>query len=313
MRILVVGAGAIGGYFGGRLLEAKQDVTFLVRPRRAAELASSGLLVQSRSGDVKISHPPTVLADNIHSTFDLILLSCKAYDLESAITSLAPAVGPGTAILPLLNGIRHMDVLDQRFGAAHVLGGLCVISTVLEAGGRVLHLNDLHLLAFGERDGSHSARVEAIASAFSGARFVSRLSNAILQEMWEKWVFIATCAGITCLMRASVGDIVAANAADLTATLLDECAAIASSQGFPPRPASIQQSHKTLTAPDSELEASMFRDIQRGAPIEADHMIGDLLRRGEKKALASPLLRVAHAHLKAYEVRRAREAASGLK
>jgi 2-dehydropantoate 2-reductase len=309
MRILVVGAGAIGGYFGGRLLEAKQDVTFLVRPRRAAEMAKSGLEIQSNFGDVTFSKPATIQAENLHSPFDLVLLSCKAYDLEGAITALAPAVGPDTAILPLLNGMRHLDILDQRFGAERVLGGMCVISTVLEAG-RVLHLNNLHLLTFGERDGSNSARVEAIASAFSGGRFESRLSNAILQEMWEKWVFIATCAGITCLMRASVGDIVSAGAADLVTTLLAECAAIAASQGFPPSPASIQQSGTMMTTPGSGLTASMFRDIERRAPIEASHMIGDLLRRGDERKIASPLLRVAYAHLKAYEARRARESAT---
>jgi 2-dehydropantoate 2-reductase len=309
MRILVVGAGAIGGYFGGRLLEAKQDVTFLVRPRRAAELASSGLQIQSRFGDVTLSQPPTVLAENLHSTFDLILLSCKAYDLDSAITSFAPAVGTSTVILPLLNGMRHLDVLDQRFSPAQIMGGLCVISSVLETGGRVVHLNELHLLSFGERDGSRSARADAIASAFSGSRFVTRLTNTILQKMWEKWVFIATCAGLTCLMRASVGDIVTAGAADLATTLMNECAAIAASQGFAPSPASIQQTQSMLTAPGSGMTASMFRDIERHAPIEADHMIGDLLHRGEKKGIDSPLLRVAYAHLKSYEARRAREAA----
>ena len=307
MRILVVGAGAIGGYFGGRLLEAKQDVTFLVRSRRNAELASAGLEIQSPNGNVTIPQPPTVLAENLNTTFDLIVLSCKAYDLDSAITSLAPAVGANTAILPLLNGMRHLDVLDQRFGADRVLGGLCVISSALAPGGRVMHLNKLDLLAFGERDGSRSARVEAIQSAFSEAHFGSRLSEMILQEMWEKWVFIASCAGITCLMRASIGDIVAASAAGYASTLLDECAAIAASQGYPPRPAPFQQSLAWLTAPGSPLVASMFRDIERNAPTEADHMIGDLLRRGEEQGLASPLLRVAHAHLRAYEARRARE------
>lgn len=308
MRILVVGAGAIGGYFGGRLLEAKQDVTFLVRPRRSAELASSGLEIKSPCGDINIPHPSTVLAENLHETFDLIVLSCKAFDLESAITSFAPAVGPNTVILPLLNGMGHIDVLDQRFGAAHVVGGLCVISTVLEPGGRIVHLNKLHALTFGERDGSNSPRVDAISKAFSGGNFVTRLSNIIVQEMWEKWVFIATCAGVTCLMRASIGDIVSAGAADLVSSLLDECAKIAECQGFPPSQSSIQKSRATLTAPGSDLAASMFRDIERGAPIEADHMIGDLLRRGQGQAIASPLLHVAHAHLKAYEARRAREA-----
>jgi len=309
MRILVVGAGATGGYFGGRLLEASQDVTFLVRPRRAAELASSGLLIQSPCGDVSIPQPATVLAENLHTAFDLILLSCKAYDLEGAIDSFAPAVGPDTLILPVLNGMRHLDVLDRRFGPSHVLGGLCVISAALEPGGRILHLNDLHLLAFGERDGSRSARVEAIASACSGVRFASRLSGVILQEMWEKWVFIATCAGITCLLRANIGDIVAAGAADFASQLLDECNAIATSQGFSTRPASLEKNRTIITQPASPLAASMFRDIERRAPVEADHMIGDLLRRSEQRQIASPLLRVAYAHLKTYEARRARETA----
>jgi 2-dehydropantoate 2-reductase len=309
MRILVVGAGGTGGYFGGRLLETKQDVTFLVRPRRAAQLASIGLVIQSPAGDVTILQPPTVLAGDLHPEFDLILLSCKAYDLEGAITAFAPAVGAETAILPLLNGMRHLDVLDRRFGPARVLGGIAVISSALEAEGRILHLNDLHTLIFGERDGSRSARVEAIAVAFSGGRFVSRLSDVILQEMWEKWVFIATAASITCLMRATVGDIAAAGGAGLASTLLDECAGIAASQHFPPRPQVLQRSRAMLTASGSGLTASMLRDVERHGPIEADHILGDLLRRGEQGGIDTPLLRIAHAHLNAYELRRAREAA----
>src|SRR5262245_8799844 len=166
MRILVVGAGGIGGYFGGRLLEAGRDVTFLVRPRRRAQLAASGLSIRSPAGDFDFSAPPTVTADELHDAFDLILLSCKSYDLDSAIESFATAVGPTTVILPLLNGMRHMDVLDRRFGADRVLGGLCIISSALDAEGRVLHLNDLHTLAFGERSGSNGALAAAIGEAF---------------------------------------------------------------------------------------------------------------------------------------------------
>jgi 2-dehydropantoate 2-reductase len=309
MRILVVGAGAIGGYFGGRLLAAKQDVTFLVRPRRAAELASSGLEITSPAGDVKIPNPPAVLAENLKPNYDLIMLSCKAYDLANAITSFAPAVGPETAIMPLLNGMQHMEVLDHRFGAEHVLGGLAMISTVLEPGGRIAHVNKLHILAYGERDGRRSQRVENIAQAFSGALFVTRLTDNILQEMWEKWVFIASCAGITCLMRATIGDVVAAGGAELSTALLAECAAISAAQGFAPSSASVELSRSLLTAPNSPLVASMFRDVERGGPIEAAHMIGDLLRRGKDAGVASPLLRVVNTHLKTYEARRARELA----
>src|SRR6202167_4462874 len=162
MRVLVVGAGAMGGYFGGRLLQAGRDVTFLVRPRRQAQLAKTGLVIRSRFGDVSLPAPPTVTADALRAPFDLILLSCKSYDLQSAADSFAPAVGPNTAILPLLNGMGHIDYLAERFGGGAVLGGQCVISATLDAEGRILHLNDFHALSFGERDGSASARAEAI-------------------------------------------------------------------------------------------------------------------------------------------------------
>jgi 2-dehydropantoate 2-reductase len=308
MRVLVVGAGAIGGYFGGRLLEAGRDVTFLVRPKRAAKLAEAGLTIRSPQGDFLAAAPQTVTAEAPGAGYDLVLLSCKAYDLDSALDDLAPAVGPETAILPLLNGMRHIDELDARFGAARVLGGQCAISTTLDAEGRILHLNDLHALTYGERDGSRSARIEAVEALFAGARFQARLSASIVQEMWDKWVFIVGGAGITCLMRAAVGDIVAAGGADLAAQLFDEAAAIAAASGYPLQDAVLQRGKTNFTAPGSRIMASMLRDIERGGPIEADHIIGDLLRRAAQPNPAG-LLRIVFAHLKAYEARRAFEAA----
>lgn len=309
MKTLVVGAGAIGGYYGGRMLEAGRDVTFLVRPRRAAELAKTGLVIRSEAGDFVRPSPHIVTAETLRETYDLILLSCKAYDLESAMESIAPAVGANTVILPLLNGMRHLDALDARFGAAPIVGGLCLISTVLDSEGRILHLTkDIHTLSFGEHDGTRSARAMEIAAEMAGAHFDARLSENILQELWEKWVFIASAAGITCLMRGTVGDIVAAGGADVAATLINECAAIATRSGFPPSASALQRTHGLLTAPGSAFAASMFRDLERGAAIEAEQIVGDLLRRDGKQGGASPLLRVVSVHLKTYEARRAREA-----
>ena len=310
LRVLVVGAGAIGGYFGGRLLEAGRNVTFLVRPGRAARLARDGLMIRSPRGDVHLPAPPRVLAEDLNRPFDLVLLSCKAYDLDGAMAAFAPAVGSGTAILPLLNGMGHLNRLDARFGPERVLGGECLISATLDADGRVVHLNDAHALLFGERDGARTARAEAIAAVFAGAGFDSRLSEAILQEMWEKWVFIAAAAGITCLMRASVGDVVAAGGADLAAGLLDECAAIAAGCGFAPRPEFLDRTRRMLTAPGAPLTASMLRDVEHGAPTEVDQILGDLLRRagaGVEGGASASLLRIALVHVEAYEARRPRE------
>jgi len=307
MRILVVGAGAIGGYFGGRLLQANRDVTFLVRERRAAQLRETGLVIKSPIGDLHVPGPPVILAANLRQPFDLILLSCKAYDLESAIESFAPAVGPGTTVLPLLNGMKHLDTLDARFGAKAVLGGLCLISTALDKDGRVLHLNNTHGLTFGERNGQRSERAQAIFAQMSGAPFDGRLSDHILQSMWEKWAFIAAAAGITCLMRATVGDIHAAGGADCARLIYEECAQIAAEAGFPPGDSTRQVSLTSLTTAGSPLTASMLRDIEGHGRTEVDQILGDLLQRRKAPPAGFSILAMAHVHVKAYEARRKRE------
>jgi 2-dehydropantoate 2-reductase len=309
MRILVVGAGAIGGYFGGRLMEAGSDVTFLVRRRRAAELAAAGLVIRSPKGNVTLRNPPTVLAEDLHEPYDVVLLSCKAYDLDGAIASFAPAVGPRTAILPLLNGMRHLDALDARFGRDRVLGGQCQIAVTLDENRAIVHLNDDHALSFGERDGTLSDRVRAIAAEMAGARFEAQPSQQILQDMWEKWVFLAALAGATCLMRAAIGDILRAPGGGAIALgLLDETRSVSQANGYPPRQAFLERAQAILTAAGSPLTASMLRDIERHAPIEADHIVGDLIARaGARESSRDPsLLRVAYANLKAYEARQAR-------
>lgn len=305
MRTLVLGAGGIGGYFGGRLLEAGRDVTFLVRRRRAEQLARTGLVIKSQYGDYHHPSPPTLLAENLRETYDVVLLSCKAYDLDDAMNAIAPAVGPNTAILPTLNGMRHMDALIDRFGERALLGGLCFIASTMDDDGRILHLNPNHTIVFGERDGRRSARIEAIAAELAHGAFESRLSDSIMQEMWEKWVFIATLAAITCLMRSTVGDIAAAGGAPIVHTLVEECAAIATRSGFAPSDETIQRSKSMFTAEGSSLTASMYRDIERGGPTEGQHLLGDLLRRGENPE-AYPVLRAANIHVATYEVRRAR-------
>ncbi len=302
MRTLVIGAGAVGGYFGGRLLEAGRDVTFLVRQGRAGELAASGLQIRSACGDATVAAPPTVLAGDLADTFDLILLSCKAYDLETAISSLTPAVGRDTAILPLLNGMRHLDILDRQFGSRHVLGGRCLIAATLNERREIVHLNNTHTITFGERDGAMSERVMAIDEMMNGALFDHKASPNILLEMWEKWTFLATLAGSTCLFRGAVGDICAApGGSEFVMRLFEECRSIAEAEGFPPSVPFLERSRGILTEAGSTLTASMLRDIEAGAPIEADHIIGDLLNRAE-----TPLLRIVYSALKAYEARRSR-------
>jgi 2-dehydropantoate 2-reductase len=305
MRILVVGAGAIGGYFGGRMLAAGQDVTFLVRPRRAAELAEAGLVIKSPLGDVTLKNPPTVQADKLSEKFDAILLSCKAFDLEDAIRSFAPAVGPQTAIIPMLNGMLHLNVLDAKFGPERVLGGLCAIAVTLNDKREVVQLAPMQSLTFGERDGKISDRVRAIADMMAAGKFGSVASENILQDMWEKWVFLASLAASTSLMRTSVGNILAApGGKDFLLGMVDECSAVARSQGYAPRAPFVERTHSMMTTEGSQMTASMFRDIKVGAAVEADHVIGDLIARGDAGKVPVPKLRIAYTHLKAYEKQR---------
>jgi 2-dehydropantoate 2-reductase len=306
MRILVVGAGAIGGYFGGRLLQAGRDVTFLVRPTRAAELARDGLVIKSPSGDVTLKNPPAVQADKLNEKFDVVLLSCKAFDLDDAIKSFAPAVGPQTAIIPLLNGMRHLDVLDEKFGKDRVLGGLCGIAVTLDERRHVVQLTPVfQSLTFGERDGTMSNRVRAVTETFAPGNIGSQASENIMQDMWEKWVLLATIASSTSLMRAPIGHILAApGGRDFMLGLRDECSAVAKAADYAPREALLTRLTGMLTTEGSPLTASMFRDIKAGAPVEADHIIGDMIARADAAKVPVPKLRTAYTHLKAYEQQR---------
>jgi len=310
MRVLVLGAGATGGYYGGRLLEAGRDVSFVVRSRRAAELAETGLVIRSPVGNARLK--PHVIAPGdwkLKDNFDLIILACKAYDLDSAIEAITPAMGRKTAILPLLNGFRHFDVLDARFGAERVLGGLCSIAVAMGDKGVIQHLGPMHVLRFGERSGEKSARVTAVETLFKDVNVDAKSSRDVMQALWEKWVMLASLAGMTCLMRASIGDIVAATPAGqkLMLQLLDECAAVAAAYGRAPRAAVLDDTRALLTKSGSTFTASMLRDIENGNRVEADHILGDLIARGTKAGVFTSLLEIAYCHVKAYEARRARE------
>jgi 2-dehydropantoate 2-reductase len=310
MRVLVVGAGAVGGYIGGRLLQAGRDVTFLVRPGRAEQIRKDGFAVRVAAERADELTVRAIVSEQIEAPYDLVLVTCKAYDLESAMDGFAPAVGPETAILPLLNGLRHLDLLSERFGASRLLGGQCVITATLDERGHAVLLGPTATLTFGELNSTLSRRTEAIATTMQDAGFVVQVSNAVLLEMWEKWVLLATFAGMTCLMRGAIGDIVAAGAAGLTEALLEECRHIAASEDQRIRPEVLQRIRTLLTQANSTIMASMLRDLERGTKTEADHVLGDLLDRQPELAVNSPsLLRIAYLHLKTYEARRAREGA----
>lgn len=310
MRILILGAGGTGGYFGGRLAQASVDVTFLVRPGRAAQLQSHGLQIRSPLGDTDFP-VQFVTADALpalaeQQPFDLVILSCKAYDLDSSVEAVAPAVGPETAVLPILNGLLHYAKLDARFGRDKVLGGLCFISATKGEQGEVLHLGRPASVTFGERGGvADSARVAALAADFKKAGVDYLASQDIGQDQWIKYTFLCSLAAATCMTRSPVGRIVATDdGRALINGLYNECLLAADADGHPvPHPAR-EKALGTLLEVGSPLTSSMLRDLEGGQQVEARQIVGDMLARVRETGRNAPLLMAAYVHLQAYQLGR---------
>ena len=303
MRMLVVGAGSTGGYFGGRLAAADRDVTFLVRPRRAGQLRKTGLQIVSPSGDFTLA-PKLLTADQIDSSFDVVLLTVKSYGLDQAIEDFAPAVGTDTLILPVLNGMRHMDVLVSRFSARNVAGCICKIASTLDDEGRIVQLAHFHELAYGEFDGSASERMKKLDAFMQNAGFNARISPVIQREMWEKWALLAALGSINCLMRGSIGEVAQApGGKEFANALLDEVLSVVRTVGVAPSEKFCAAIRAQLTDPNSPLTSSMYRDLQQGYPIESEQIVGNLVERAQGAGLATPLLSAAYANLSVYTAR----------
>jgi 2-dehydropantoate 2-reductase len=303
MRLLVVGAGSTGGYFGGRLAQAGHDVSFLVRPTRAAQLRDTGLRIVSPRGNLTM-RPSLLTAEEITSSYDAILLAVKGFQLDAALEEVAPAIGPETMILPVLNGMRHMEILAGRFAPQNIIGCALKVATELAVDGSVVQLTPLQDLAYGELDGGVTPRIEALGAFLHGADIGARLSNAIRREMWEKWALLAAVGALTCLMRGTVGDIeTCPGGAAFSLRLFDEIVEIIRAVGEPPSAIFLKTARAQLTEPGSPFASSMFRDVQRGRPIEVEEIVGDLLRRGADAGIAAPLLSAACLHLRVYRNR----------
>lgn len=301
MKILVLGAGAIGGYYGARLIEAGADVTFLVRPRRQALLQQQGLVVESElgrfAGAVK-----TVTADSVAPDFDLILLTCKTYDLLQAMDAIAPAMHAQTRILPFLNGMQAYDVLDARFGKQRVLGGVAYIAAMLTPQGAIAHMGKNDTVLIGHRSPETQEAAKSLHALLATSPGVRKLAGDVEQALWDKWVMITAGAAICCLMRGAIKDILQTrDGKRLTEQAIEECTAVARHAGHPLAPAAIDTVRGLLLDEQSPWAASMMRDIGQGAPrLEADAVIGDMLARAAQFGVDAALLRTAYCHLQVY-------------
>ncbi len=300
MRVLVVGAGATGGYFGGRLAEKGEDVTFLVRPGRKKQLKETGLVIKSVHGNFQ-SPVKTITSGETCKPFDLVLLAVKAYHLDGAIQSFKPYVHEQTMILPLLNGIRHMETLWQYFPQNNVLGGLCFIETTLNQQGEIEQYSAIHDVVFGEWDETKTPRIKQLEELFRGAKMRSRSSQKIQIDMWKKYLFISAMSGMTCLMRSSIGPVLNSPYGKETyQTFLEELFSVAVHK----EPRLSRDLPEKILASTAKLEpsmkSSMLRDVEKGLPIETDHFHGTLIEWAQK-GQKLPILKAIYSTLSIYQ------------
>lgn len=301
MRILVVGAGAIGGYFGGRLLEKGEDVTFLVRERRKKELESTGLVIRSVNGDCRFT-PQLITKNSEPEDYDVVLLSTKSYQLAGAIEDMRPFVGEKTMVLPLLNGIAHIAQLVEAFGEQSVIGGLCFVETTLDEEGIIIQSSPANQLVYGERTGQQTDRIQRLEQAFSGTKADFVLSEKINQEMWHKYLFITTMSGITTLFEEPIGPIRSLESGQRTiAALLKELEAVMEAAGAPIEPGISNILLERINSLGKEMKSSMQRDAEKSKPIEADHLQGYLLAKAKDLNVDVPVLETVFTKLKLYE------------
>jgi 2-dehydropantoate 2-reductase len=304
MRYLVLGAGAVGSYFGGMLLRGGADLNFLVRPRRAAQLADRGLIVKTPDGDIKCS-VKTILSGEVDGHYDVMLLACKAYDLDSAMDAIAPAVGDDSVVLPFQNGINHIDGLIDRFGQHRVLGGKTLANCWLSPDGDVTRrVGNPDQTSFGELTGERSARCEAIQRELSAGGAASTVSENIISELWAKCSAFVAVATIAALSRATGGEIAATpSGAAFVASVLDECERVSAAEGYPmPKDvnARVSRNYGVLGSP---FRPSILDDLDAGRRTEGEHTIGDFVRRADRHGLEAPLLRAALCNVQVHEGR----------
>jgi 2-dehydropantoate 2-reductase len=300
MKILVAGAGATGGYFGGRMVLAGRDVTFLVRSRRAAELRGG---LRLRGPEEEQAFPVrTVTAEELDSPFDLVIIAVKAGALETVAEQVAPAVGPETMILPFLNGMSHLDVLTRRYGADRVLGGLVKVVATVAEDGSIRQMNPLATMSIGEQSGERTARVEELFRELDVPGYKLTLADDIMAAMWHKWVFIAAAGTITCLMRGPVGDIVASDGGeDFALAAIAETEAVAAAAGRPVPEKEHGLSVRMLTEQGSSFTSSLYRDVTADLPHEGEHILGQLVARADALGVDVPLTRLALLQLRVHD------------
>ena len=300
MRILIAGAGATGGYFGARLVQAGRDVTFLVRPRRAEQLRAELRLV-GPSGEETVPIA-TITAEDLDGTYDLVIVAVKAGALPTVIDHIAPAVGEKTMVLPFLNGMAHLMALNHRFGAARVLGGIVKVVATMADDGAIHQMHPIATLTLGPQSGPVTDQIRRIHKELSAPGIETSMAEDVVAAMWHKWAFITAAGTITCMMRAPVGNIVAVPSGEqFIRDVIAETEQVAAVASYPLPGLEHYAMVAMLTAPGSGFTSSLYRDVTAGLPHEGEHLLGAFVSTATELGVDTPLTALALLQLRAHD------------
>ncbi len=301
MKIVVVGAGALGAYFGARWQEAGQDVTFLVRQKRADQLRKNGLRIKSIEGDYQLDKPAIVENPGEIQEADLVVLAVKGYHLDGTLEQLQVLVDKGAKVLPVLNGIEHIPILQEKLGKDAVLGGLSFIISTLDEQGGVEHTSPFHELVYGALTPEQEEICRQIAAASEKANFTARWSEDIDTDMWKKYMFITAFSGITTAADLPIGTI--RNHPETFAVakaMLAEMKQLANKKQVSLTDDHVEQAIRQLNGLDDAATSSMHQDRRKGISLEVEHLHGGALRLAANAQIELPTIRTIYGLIKPF-------------
>ena len=300
MKIAVMGAGGVGGYYGAVLARSGESVTFIARGAHLQAMKTNGLKVESQAQGTfalpgcKATDQPAEIGP-----VDLILFATKAYDLESAAASLKPCLGPNTVILPLLNGVDIADRIAAVVGRPYVLGGMCQISAAIKEPGVIRVVGPLNKIVFGELGGASSPRAEAVLKAMQKAGINAELSPQVLVDIWNKFLFIAALGGVCTLTATVLGPVRAdPDTRALLVGVMEEVHALAKKQGIPLKPSIVQDTLANIDKLPEGTRPSMLHSLETGGKLEVDALNGTAARLGKQLGVHTPINHFIYAALK---------------
>ena len=300
MKVLILGVGGLGGFFGAHLQKTNCDVTFLVRENTKKLVSERGIKILSDFGNFKIN-PVLITKKDLKINYDVVMISCKAYDLEEAIADLKPSQ-KNAVIIPLLNGQAHINKLEKAFKKENVFGGVAHVSSNTNAPGEIKHVGKIKRLSFGPRYKGNEQIANDFYQLCRKADFQTILSEDINQDIWEKWIFLATIAGATTLFQTSIDNInTKPNGKIFIQNLWNECINISKENGYELRTESKSLHEDLLFKSDYPFKASMLVDMEKKIMTEHEHIFFEFIKLGKKKKLNTSLLETCLLNMSIYE------------